>query len=100
MGNRSVRDGLGEEAVKDCEQDYVLEFHHLQTQLHLLSQERSTLLDTLRQLEAANIEVEASGRPECEYPLAQQEYSDLRCGKYSGSPDVTYSSFRLYCSSP
>nr|GFC69112.1 hypothetical protein [Tanacetum cinerariifolium] len=32
---------------------------------------------------AANIEVEASGGPECEYPLAQQEYSDLRRGKYS-----------------
>ncbi|PWA71445.1 Oxysterol-binding protein [Artemisia annua] len=61
----------------------LLEFSQLQTQLHLLCQERSSLLDTLRQLEAANIEVKASGGPECEYPLTQQEYSDLRRAKYS-----------------
>ncbi|GKC23499.1 oxysterol-binding protein, partial [Tanacetum coccineum] len=51
LRNRLVQEGVGEEAVKDCEQIMFLEFDHLQTQLHLLSQERSTLLDTLRQLE-------------------------------------------------
>ncbi|PWA34171.1 oxysterol-binding protein, PH domain-like protein [Artemisia annua] len=84
LRKRLVEGGVGEEVVKDCEQIMLLEFSQLQTQLHLLCQERSSLLDTLRQLEAANIEVEASGGPECEYPLTQQEYSDLRRGKYSG----------------
>ena len=51
LRKRLVEGGVGEEVVKDCEQIMLLEFSQLQTQLHLLCQERSSLLDTLRQLE-------------------------------------------------
>ena len=55
LRKRLVEGGVGEEVVKDCEQIMLLEFSQLQTQLHLLCQERSSLLDTLRQLEVYNI---------------------------------------------
>ncbi|XP_024985744.1 oxysterol-binding protein-related protein 2A isoform X1 [Cynara cardunculus var. scolymus] len=59
------------------------EFSEIQGQVRVLCEERSSLLDTLRQLEAANIETEASGIPEGEYQLTQHGFSDIQRGKYS-----------------
>ncbi|KAJ9549908.1 hypothetical protein OSB04_022451 [Centaurea solstitialis] len=83
LKNRLIEEGTSEVLIKDCEQIMLLEFSEIQEQVKLLCEERSNLLDTLRQLEAANIEVEASGVPEGEYQLRQQEFSDLHRGKYS-----------------
>ncbi|KAJ0944519.1 putative oxysterol-binding protein [Helianthus annuus] len=68
---------------QDCEQIMLSEFSEFQGQVRILCEERSNLLDTLRQLEAANIENEASGVPEGEYQLTQHAFSDLQRSKYS-----------------
>ncbi|KAI3501099.1 hypothetical protein L1887_28957 [Cichorium endivia] len=57
-------EGISEALIKDCEQIMLLEFSEIKGQVQLLCEERSNLLDTLRQLEAANIEGEASVVPE------------------------------------
>ncbi|GAB4834216.1 Oxysterol-binding protein- protein 2A [Ancistrocladus abbreviatus] len=59
------------------------EFSEIQGHLKVLCEERSNLLDTIRQLEAANIEADASGIHDGEYQLAKHEYSGLGLGKYS-----------------
>ncbi|XP_076937436.1 oxysterol-binding protein-related protein 2A-like [Bidens hawaiensis] len=71
LKKRLLDEGISEVLVKDCEQIMLLEFSVIQEQIKLLCEERSSLLDTLRQLEAANIEAE------------QEEFSDLRRAKYS-----------------
>lgn len=48
---RLLEEGVGEGVVKDCEQIVLSEFSGVQGQFQLLCQERSNLLDTLRQLE-------------------------------------------------
>ncbi|KAK6138659.1 hypothetical protein DH2020_027598 [Rehmannia glutinosa] len=61
LKQRLLEEGIGEGLVKDCEQIMLSEFSGVQGQFQILCEERSNLLDTLRQLEAANIEAEASG---------------------------------------
>ncbi|MFS8004004.1 putative oxysterol-binding protein [Helianthus anomalus] len=83
LKQRLIDEGTSEVLIKDCEQIMLSEFSELQGQVRILCEERSNLLDTLRQLEAANIENEASGVPEGEYQLTQHAFSDLQRSKYS-----------------
>lgn len=83
LKTRLLDEGINEILVKDCEQIMLSEFSEIQGQLKVLCKERSSLLDTLRQLEAANIEVEASGVDESEFQLAKHDFSSLGCGRYS-----------------
>ncbi|KAJ4839976.1 Oxysterol-binding protein- protein 2A [Turnera subulata] len=82
LKNRLLEEGINESLVKDCEQIMLSEFSEIQGQVKVLCEERSNLLDTLRQLEAANIEAETSGIPEGEYQLIKHELSSLGRGKY------------------
>ncbi|KAJ6308303.1 hypothetical protein OIU76_017976 [Salix suchowensis] len=79
----TIGEGINENLVKDCEQIMLSEFSEIQGQVKVLCEERSNLLDTLRQLEAANIEAETAGIPDGEYQLTKHEFSSLRRGKYS-----------------
>lgn len=81
LKKRLLEEGISEVLIKDCEQIMLLEFSEIKGQVQLLCEERSNLLDTLRQLEASNIEGETSGVPEGDYQLTQQEFTDR--GKYS-----------------
>ncbi|XP_059275989.1 oxysterol-binding protein-related protein 2A isoform X1 [Lycium ferocissimum] len=82
LKKRLLDEGIGEGLVKDCEQIMLSEFSEIKGQLKSLCEERSNLLDTLRQLEAANIEGEASGVHDGEFQLMKQ-FSSLGRGKYS-----------------
>lgn len=81
-----LENGISEILVKDCEQIMISEFSDIEGQVKVLCQERSNLLDTLRQLEAANFEAETSGAPDGEYNSKKFEYSSssLGRGKYTG----------------
>ncbi|XP_074268639.1 oxysterol-binding protein-related protein 2A isoform X2 [Silene latifolia] len=59
------------------------EFTEIQGQMKVLCEERTKLLDTLRQLEASNTEIEVSGINGVEYPLTKQEYARGQRAKYS-----------------
>lgn len=83
LKKRLLEEGIAENLVKDCEQIMLSEFSVIHGQLKVLCEERSNLLDTLRQLEAANIEAEASGIHDGEYQLRKHEFSTLGRGKYS-----------------
>ncbi|XP_058222393.1 oxysterol-binding protein-related protein 2A-like isoform X1 [Rhododendron vialii] len=83
LKKRLIEEGISEALVKDCEKIMLSEFSGVQGQFKVLCEERSNLLDTLRQLEAANIEAEGSGIPYSEYQLIKQEVSGLGRGKYS-----------------
>ncbi|XP_042953316.1 oxysterol-binding protein-related protein 2A-like isoform X3 [Carya illinoinensis] len=83
LRKRLLEQGINDNLVKDCEQIVLSEFSEIQGQLELLCEERSNLLDTLRQLEAANIEPEASGIHDNDYQLTKHEFSGLERGKYS-----------------
>ncbi|KAG8362689.1 hypothetical protein BUALT_Bualt05G0074200 [Buddleja alternifolia] len=83
LKQRLEEEGIGEGLVKDCEQIMLSEFSGVQGQFQVLCEERSNLLDTLRQLEAANIEGETSGINDGEYQLMKHEYTSLGRGKYS-----------------
>ncbi|KAK6138687.1 hypothetical protein DH2020_027577 [Rehmannia glutinosa] len=83
LKQRLLEEGIGEGLVKDCEQIMLSEFSGVQGQFQILCEERSNLLDTLRQLEAANIEAEASGINDGEYQLMKNDYPNLARGKYS-----------------
>ncbi|KAF6152399.1 hypothetical protein GIB67_038022 [Kingdonia uniflora] len=61
LRDRLLKEGISEPLIKDCEQIMLSEFSECQGQLKVLCKERSNLFDTLRQLEAANVEVESSG---------------------------------------
>ncbi|KAG4987577.1 hypothetical protein JHK85_030560 [Glycine max] len=80
---RLLEEGTGENLVKECEQILLTEFSEMQGQLEVLCQERSNLLDTIRQLEAANTEPEAAAIHNGEYQLTKNEFSSLGRGKYS-----------------
>ncbi|KAJ8555628.1 hypothetical protein K7X08_013124 [Anisodus acutangulus] len=82
LKNRLLEEGIGEGLVKDCEQIMLLEFSEIKEQLKSLCEERSNLLDTLRQLEAGHIEGESSGVHDGEFQLMKQ-FSSLGRGKYS-----------------
>ncbi|KAF9613982.1 hypothetical protein IFM89_014175 [Coptis chinensis] len=83
LRKRLLEEGISEVLVMDCEQIVLSEFSELQGQLKVLCEERSNLLDTLRQLEAANTEVEASGINENQFQLTKQEYTSSGRGKFS-----------------
>ncbi|GFZ01941.1 OSBP(oxysterol binding protein)-related protein 2B [Actinidia rufa] len=83
LKKRLTEGGIGEELVKDCEQIMLSEFSEIQGQFKVLCEERSNLLDTLRQLEAANTEAEGSGIPDSVYQLLKHEVSSIGRGKYS-----------------
>ncbi|XP_011070102.1 oxysterol-binding protein-related protein 2A isoform X2 [Sesamum indicum] len=83
LKQRLLEEGIGEGLVKDCEQIMLSEFSGIKGQFQFLCEERSNLLDTLRQLEAANIEAEASGINDGEYQLMKHDYTNLARGKYS-----------------
>ncbi|KAL8216747.1 hypothetical protein R6Q57_023584 [Mikania cordata] len=83
LRQRLLDEGTSEVLIKDCEQIMLSEFSEIQGQVRLLCEERSNLLDALRQLEAANIENETSGIPEGEYQLTQHEFSNIQRAKYS-----------------
>lgn len=51
LKKRLLEEGTTETLVKDCEQIMLSEFSELQGQLQILCEERSNLLDTIRQLE-------------------------------------------------
>ncbi|KAK6947604.1 Oxysterol-binding protein [Dillenia turbinata] len=82
LKNRLLEEGVNEALVKDCEQIVLSEFSEIQDQFRILFTERSNLLDTLRQLEATNIEVVASGIHETEFQLTKNEFSGVVSGKY------------------
>ncbi|XP_012087153.1 oxysterol-binding protein-related protein 2A isoform X3 [Jatropha curcas] len=82
LRKRLLEEGINENLVKDCEQIMLSEFSEIQGQLKVLCDERSNLLDTLRQLEAANIEAETSGITDGEFQL-KHEFSSLGRGKFS-----------------
>lgn len=46
-----TEEGIGEAVVKECEQIMLSEFLEIQGQVQVLCEERSNLLDTIRQLE-------------------------------------------------
>ncbi|KAG4206434.1 hypothetical protein ERO13_A03G009300v2 [Gossypium hirsutum] len=83
LKKRLLEEGISDNLVKDCEQIMLSEFSEIQGQLKVLCEERSILLDTLRQLEAANIEAESSGIHDGDYQLSKHEYSGIGRGKYS-----------------
>ncbi|XP_029127654.1 oxysterol-binding protein-related protein 2A isoform X3 [Cajanus cajan] len=83
LKTRLLEEGTSENLVKECEQIMLSELSEMQGQLEVLCQERSNLLDTIRQLEAANTEPEASAIHDGEYQLTKNEFSSLRRGKYS-----------------
>ncbi|XP_010264228.1 PREDICTED: oxysterol-binding protein-related protein 2A-like isoform X2 [Nelumbo nucifera] len=80
---RLLEEGSNETLIQDCEKIMLSEFSELQVQFKVLCEERSVLLDTLRQLEAVNIEVEAPGIHESQFQLTKHEFSSLGHGKYS-----------------
>ncbi|KAM3687041.1 hypothetical protein ACB098_10G047800 [Castanea mollissima] len=83
LKRRLLEEGINENLVNDCEQIMRSEFSEIKGQVQVLYEQRSNLLDTLRQLEAANIEAEASGIHDGEYQLTKHEFSGLGRGKYS-----------------
>uniref|UniRef100_A0A6N2K451 PH domain-containing protein n=1 Tax=Salix viminalis TaxID=40686 RepID=A0A6N2K451_SALVM len=83
LKKRLLDEGINENIVQDCELIMISEFSEIQVQVKVLCEERSNLHDTLRQLEAANIENETSGIPDGEYQLTKHEFSSLGRGKYS-----------------
>ncbi|XP_062146449.1 oxysterol-binding protein-related protein 2A isoform X1 [Alnus glutinosa] len=83
LKKRLLEEGMSENLVEDCEQIMLSEFSEIQGQLKVFCEERSNLLDTLRQLEAANNEAEGSGIHDGAYQLTKHEFSVLGHGKYS-----------------
>ncbi|XP_020419321.1 oxysterol-binding protein-related protein 2A isoform X4 [Prunus persica] len=83
LKKRLLEEGTSENLVQDCEQIMLSEFSQIQGQYKVLCEERSNLLDTLRQLEAANYEADASGIHNGEYQLTKHEFPGLGQGKYS-----------------
>ncbi|CAK9321626.1 unnamed protein product [Citrullus colocynthis] len=83
LKKRLLEEGISDAVVKDCEQIILSEFSEMQGQLKVLLEERSCLIDTLRELEAANIEIEANGVHNGEYQLMKHDFSTECSGKYS-----------------
>ncbi|XP_022958368.1 oxysterol-binding protein-related protein 2B-like [Cucurbita moschata] len=83
LKERLIEEGIGETLVKDCEQIMLSEFLEIRGQLQVLCDERSNLLDTIRQLEAASFEAEASGMNDGEFQLMKHDLSSEERGKYS-----------------
>ncbi|CAM8877680.1 unnamed protein product [Rhodiola kirilowii] len=75
LKNKLLEEGVSKSLVNECEQIMRTEFLEIQGQLRDLCEERSTLLDTLRQLEAANIETEPSVTQDNDYQLVRYPFS-------------------------
>ncbi|KAH9607143.1 hypothetical protein KSS87_005068 [Heliosperma pusillum] len=88
LKKRLLDDGANELLLNDCEEIMLSEFTELQGQMKVLCEERTRLLDTLRQLEASNTEIEVSGINGAEFPLTKQEYARGQRAKYSGNVDA------------
>ncbi|RWR92833.1 oxysterol-binding protein-related protein 1C isoform X1 [Cinnamomum micranthum f. kanehirae] len=58
LRQRLVKEGVSEGAIQDSEQIMRSEFSKLQTQLLILKQKQSLLIDTLRQLETEKVDLE------------------------------------------
>ncbi|KAL3645593.1 Oxysterol-binding protein-related protein 2A [Castilleja foliolosa] len=82
LKQRLLDEGACEGLVEECEKIMLSEFSGVQGQFQVLCEERSNLLDTLRQLEEANIEAEGSGINDGEYQM-KHDYHCLAQGKYS-----------------
>ncbi|KAG9143156.1 hypothetical protein Leryth_021362 [Lithospermum erythrorhizon] len=82
LKKRLLEEGIGEGLVKDCEQIMLTEFSEVQGQYKILCKDRCSLLDTLRQLEAANVEAESSGIHGNEYQLMKNDFSNLVNAKF------------------
>lgn len=83
LKKRLLEEGSSEALVKDCEQIMFSEFSDISEQFKALCEQRSNLLDTLRQLEDANIEAEDSANHNNEYQSTKLEISSSGHGKYS-----------------
>ncbi|XP_050228197.1 oxysterol-binding protein-related protein 2A isoform X2 [Mercurialis annua] len=83
LKKRLLEEGVSEILVKECEQIMLSEFSEIQGQVQILFEQRSSLLDTLRQLEAANIEAEISGIPDGEFQLTKHGFSSLARKQFS-----------------
>lgn len=55
LKRRLLEEGINENLVKDCEQIMLSEFSEIKGQVKLLCEDRSYLLDTLRQLEVNTV---------------------------------------------
>ncbi|KAG4131158.1 hypothetical protein ERO13_D09G190300v2 [Gossypium hirsutum] len=92
LKKRLHEEGINDDLVKDCEQIMLSEFSEIQGQLKVLCEERSNFLDTIRQLEAYNIETETSGF-HGDYQLTKHECSSLgrgnsECSTTESSDDI------------
>ncbi|CAH8358378.1 unnamed protein product [Eruca vesicaria subsp. sativa] len=83
LKKRLREEGINENLVKQCGEIVDSEFSKVQEQIKLLHEERTKLLDALKQLEMANLEAETSGIHESVYQLPNHKYSSLSRGKYS-----------------
>ncbi|KAK4771373.1 hypothetical protein SAY87_031905 [Trapa incisa] len=84
LKTRLAQEGVGEKAVKDCEYIMLSEFSDIQGQLKLLSEERSSLVNTLRQLLSTNLEAETLGVHDSDqYLLLKHEFPGSGHEKYS-----------------
>ncbi|GAA0174644.1 transfer/carrier protein [Lithospermum erythrorhizon] len=90
LKKRLLEEGIGEGLVKDCERIMLSEFSEVQGQYKVLCEDRCNLLDTLRQLEASNIEAESSGIHSNEYQLMKNDFSNLVNAKYGGMSKVIF----------
>ncbi|XP_017612058.1 oxysterol-binding protein-related protein 2A-like isoform X1 [Gossypium arboreum] len=92
LKKRLHEEGINDDLVKDCEQIVLSEFSEIQGQLKVLCEERTNFLDTIRQLEAYNIESETSGF-HGDYQLTKHECSNLgrgnsECSTTESSDDI------------
>ncbi|CAH9102588.1 unnamed protein product [Cuscuta epithymum] len=83
LKKRLLDEGVGEGLVNECEEIMLSELSEMQGQLQYLCEERTSLLETLQQLEGTDIETEAARVPEGEYQLLSSEYPNLGHGKDS-----------------
>ncbi|VFQ93657.1 unnamed protein product [Cuscuta campestris] len=84
LKSRLVDEGINVGVVNECEKIMLSEFSQVQAQLKVLSEERLSLLDTLRHMEAGNIEAgPSSGLLDGEYQLLKRDYSNIGRGKFS-----------------
>ncbi|KAK4746002.1 hypothetical protein SAY87_012314 [Trapa incisa] len=84
LKTRLAQEGVGENAVEDCEYIMLSEFSEIQGQLKELCEQRSNLLNTLRQLLSTNCEAEALGVHICDqYLLRKHEFPGSGHEKYS-----------------
>ncbi|KAI4371437.1 hypothetical protein MLD38_019673 [Melastoma candidum] len=84
LKERLVRAGVREDVVRDCERIMLSVFSQVQWRLRLLCQERSSLLDALRQLVTYNTEAEAAVIHGNGHILMKHDFTVLVLEKYCG----------------